>query len=492
MTKLLRNFLRQSSHYSAGQFLVLLSSLISFPILTRVFSLTDYGVMNLLSNTVLIMVALSKGGLQHSIVRSYHEFARPEGPEQPKDFASTLLIGGLLLALVVTLFGALLSTSALQEWVEHPALAILVILSSGLIFFRAAESLLLAFLRAEEKTFALNGYRVIVRYLNLGMILVFLFFVSGTLKGFYFAQLLAMAIAVSVLFIQRMKLSPIRVSGYNGNLFRQALVYGSPLIGFELASMLLNYTDRYLLQYYQGAEAVGLYSAAYNLIDYVKDLVVVPLATAVMPIYMRIWSQKGPEATARFLRSALKSYALLAIPFAFGCAATGRSLLHIVASEKFIDGHVIIPWVIAGLIINGAVAIVGAGLYLQKRTNLLAGLLVFVTVLNVGANYLCIPKYGIEGAAMTKLLSYCVLAIFVTGITSRVLKLNLPWLVLLKYLAAGILMYFTIMLVQLSSPLMELVVRCVIGATVYGLTASLIEKGVRENIRQLVQQFSGN
>jgi O-antigen/teichoic acid export membrane protein len=43
---MLRRLLLQSSHYTVGSLLVTLGSVLSFPILTRAFSLADYGALN--------------------------------------------------------------------------------------------------------------------------------------------------------------------------------------------------------------------------------------------------------------------------------------------------------------------------------------------------------------------------------------------------------------------------------------------------------------
>ncbi|MEK7729666.1 MAG: oligosaccharide flippase family protein, partial [candidate division KSB1 bacterium] len=335
MSKTLRGFLRQSSHYSIGQVLILFASLISFPILTRVFSVAEYGTMSLISNTVLIVTAIAKAGLQNSIVRFHDEYSRGEHKHLHAGYLSSLLLGGLSLAMIVSALWAM-GTMLVDNFIdEHTMTFALLLVSSGMVFFRSAESLLLGFLRAEQETLALNSYRVFVRYLLLGTMLAFLFLVSKSLMSFYVSQLVAMALGLGALAVWRFRAYRPRFTHFSREIFQTALHYGFPLIGFELVSMLLNYVDRYCLQYYLGADYVGLYSAAYNLSDYVKDVVVMPLTSAVAPIYMRLWATKGQDATRKFLENALRTYALFAIPLILGFAADGKTLLHLIASEKF-------------------------------------------------------------------------------------------------------------------------------------------------------------
>ena len=69
----LKTLYRHSSHYLGGRLVVMLLGFISFPVFTRVFSVAEYGVINLITNTVLLLTVLSKFGFQHSVQRYYPE-----------------------------------------------------------------------------------------------------------------------------------------------------------------------------------------------------------------------------------------------------------------------------------------------------------------------------------------------------------------------------------------------------------------------------------
>ena len=69
----LKTLYRHSSHYLGGRVAVMLLGFISFPVFTRVFSVAEYGAINLIMNTVLLLTVLSKFGFQHSVQRYYPE-----------------------------------------------------------------------------------------------------------------------------------------------------------------------------------------------------------------------------------------------------------------------------------------------------------------------------------------------------------------------------------------------------------------------------------
>src|SRR5262245_15683966 len=63
----------QTLHYGTASMLNMLPGLVTFPLLTRLFSVSDYGVMNLVAATLTVSVALGKVGVQHSIIRFHSE-----------------------------------------------------------------------------------------------------------------------------------------------------------------------------------------------------------------------------------------------------------------------------------------------------------------------------------------------------------------------------------------------------------------------------------
>ena len=80
--------LKQSSNYFWGEALIMASGFISFPILTRILSKYDYGLLNLLALTTAIIGAITSLGANRSIIRFYHNY-KDKG--QLNNFVNTLV-----------------------------------------------------------------------------------------------------------------------------------------------------------------------------------------------------------------------------------------------------------------------------------------------------------------------------------------------------------------------------------------------------------------
>ena len=53
---------------------------ISFPVFTRILPVAEYGVLNLVTRTLLMVVVITKLGIQHSVVRFYEECRTSSDP----------------------------------------------------------------------------------------------------------------------------------------------------------------------------------------------------------------------------------------------------------------------------------------------------------------------------------------------------------------------------------------------------------------------------
>src|SRR5262249_60522243 len=120
-------------------------------------------------------------------------------------------------------------------------------------------------------------------------------------------------------------------------LFRMAVTYGAPLIVYELSSIILDSGDRFLVRRYLGAELLGQYSVAYNIAGYIYQLVLVPLNLAIVPMYMKLWTTKGPEKTVEFLSRGLDLFLLLAVGMLTAVLVTAQDVVIVLASDKYRD-----------------------------------------------------------------------------------------------------------------------------------------------------------
>jgi O-antigen/teichoic acid export membrane protein len=474
----MKKLIQHSSHYLAGLFGGLAIGFISFPIFTRIFSVADYGMIDFIQKILLVPTALSKAGMQNSVLRFYNEKKFASNPESARSYYSTMLFGVGAMAVAITLVFLVAVKLLLRHFIDGP-LATLLCFASALILLRAIESILLSFLRIEERTAAYNAASVLMKAATVGTVCAFLPWLGRSVHTYLSGTMVAELVFVTVLVVWLFRRRLLSAISFDRALFRSAVGFGLPLVFYELAGVILLTADRALVRYYLGAEALGYYSVAYGLSQYVNDLMTVPLGLAILPIYLRLWTSEGRARTTEFLHISLDFYLMAAAGIYMLVTLGSHDALLLLASPKYLGADRLIPYLVGGLLIYTTHVFLCAGLLIQKKTGTMALALICSTALNVVLNCLLLPRFGLQGAAVALLLTHIVTILLLWIASSRILPIGVRGVALAKYGAAGLAGWAIASQIALASHLLNAVARCAAGATVYVGALMLLDSRVR-------------
>jgi len=487
MESFVHKFLRHSSHYAVGEILVFAFGFISFPILTRVLSPSDYGIMSVFSVTLWIFLAFSRAGLAETTVRFYQPYTAAQDPLQRSTYYSTLSAATLVFALgvilIILLFGEWILTLVFDQHLPHYHL-----LMAGLVATGTLTARMMNFMRAEQRTKAYNLTLVIGRFLSLVTSLSFLFLIAKKLEIYFTGNLIAeMAITTVLVTLFYRKTKP-NWNHISGSLFKECIRFGFPLVGYELGFLLLKSVDRYILQMILGPEAVGFFSVASNLGHYVKELILYPLGYAFMPIYMQIWHEQGKEATSKFVSTVANYSLLVVVPIFFLFLLLGDEVIIFLASAKYAPASKLLGWIVAGTIINALLPIYSAGLMIAKKTKVINLFLVVCVGLNVGLNLWLIPRFGLLGSCYASMITYSAFALAMAKASATYLPIHLDYRTVGIGVAASLVMYAIGTLFASSSSLGNILFRSIIACSVYCLLLVGLHQPTRRAARILLDK----
>jgi O-antigen/teichoic acid export membrane protein len=382
------------------------------------------------------------------------------------------------MAVAITLLFLVAIKFLLRHFIDGQ-LATLLCFASALILLRAIESILLSFLRIEERTAGYNAASVLLKAATVGTVLAFLPWLGRSVRTYLSGTMVAELVFVSVLVLWLFRRRLLSVIGFNRALFRSAVGFGLPLIFYELAGVILLTADRALVRYYLGADALGYYSVAYGLSQYVNDLMTVPLGLAILPIYLRLWKSEGRARTTEFLHVSLDFYLMAAAGIYMLVTLGAHDALLLLASPKYLGADRLIPYLVGGLLIYTTHVFLCAGLLIQKKTGTMALALVCSTALNIVLNCLLLPRFGLQGAAVALLLTHMVTILLLWLASSRILPIGVRVGALAKYGMAGLAAWAAGSQIALQSHLLNAVCRCSVGVTVYVGALFLLDSRVR-------------
>lgn len=483
----LKGLFRASSHYLAGLLGKLGIGFISLPIFARIFSVADYGVIDLAGKILLLLTALSKMGLQNSALRFFNSHKFETDVEARRSYYSTMFFGALATSSIMALL-FLGSTRVLPgSWLDAPLTALFGFVAV-LLVLRSLGSILYSFLRIEEKTKAYNIWLVVGRLLILLAVLAALPLAGRTPRAFYWGSTAAELALAAVLTWFLLDRGVLRIRSCDWNLFTAGLLFGAPLILYEVSTILLDTAGRFLVRYYLGANSLGLYSVAYGLAAQTNDLLIFPLNLAILPIYLRLWRLEGPASTTRFLSKCLDLYLMSAACVCALAAVLARDGVVFLASQKYHDAGRLMPIIVTGLLIYTAHVFLCAGLLIHKKTGTMALVLLSSAVVNVGFNCLLLPRIGLMAAALGTLVSYTVCIAALAWASQRYLPLTVPVWSLAKYILAAVAAAGLGSLVELRLILANLAARAIITALVYLAILCWFEPKVRRALIAILRK----
>ena len=331
-----------------------------------------------------------------------------------------------------------------------------------------------------------NIVRVVKTYMTIGLFLSVLLYFRRDLNA-YFGSLIAVELVMLLFIAFRMSGTvSIAANAYSSDLVRKMILFGLPMMGFELAGTVLSLGDRFVIESILGTAAVGEYSASYNLSEYVQQATFRASWLAALPLILRVWKSEGDEATAGFVGRILNLYVLLAAPIVAGMALVGPDVVNVLATDKFASGTIIIPYVVAGMAFQGMAGYLAAGLYVNRASMQLMVIVGGSALVNVALNLLLVPRYGLLGAAWATLASCFMLAAWSWIGGRRRIGVPIDILPMLRYIGYALVMYWAVDQIEVESVILTVAIRILAGIVLYSSAIMLFEKKLRREILETI------
>ncbi|MGD0950814.1 MAG: flippase [Methanotrichaceae archaeon] len=209
----------------------------------------------------------------------------------------------------------------------------------------------------------------------------------------------ALGLIYNVIIAQRLGITPrLQVDyGFIKSLVRRALPFG---IG-GLFLVYYVWIARVMLSVMVNNEAVGYYSAAYNLM---ASLNFVPSAfvASLFPL-MAIFFKGSDKSLDKVFRLGIKYMYMLALPMAVGVTLLAKEIIALIYGPKFLPSAMaleILIWAEFFIFIDVLLSQMLLSINKENITMINAGL---GAALNIGLNLVLIPRLGIEGSALATL-----------------------------------------------------------------------------------------
>jgi O-antigen/teichoic acid export membrane protein len=458
---------RDALLYLPGRLVPSAVQILTVTVLTAWFSSEEIGQFELSLRFTVFLATLSALWLSMGVLRLH---AAHEGPGQEAIFLkvvsrvrNTAIALGLALGALVYFLGP----DSIFGSYRHLLPAALFAFASYGVF-----EIGLSVLRARRRPVAYSIATSINALTRLPLAVAFFVFLDANISGMLWA--LGITYALSYLFLVRPNARAAETdSTYDagGAIQRDLMAYCWPILFAQLLNFFVNNLDRYLIKILRGDVEVGLYAIASNLVEQPMTLVLQTFALAMIPGISQAWERHGRAATEDLLHGLTRMFLLLSglmlallsagAPHIFGVLARGESAAAASAA----------PWLAAASLCYGITYLSNLGLHLSRRTGLLLTLSAVAMGLNIAVNYVLIPRFGYDGAAMARVVSNAAMALMFAGAAAPHLKWRIPWLGALRTGISTAVTAVAVYAVSTVAPvnLAGLIVVMGVGAVVYGV-----------------------
>jgi O-antigen/teichoic acid export membrane protein len=405
--------LRSAGVYGLSNVLQRAVPVLLLPILTFHLSTADVGLIAVFTAVVGLATPLVGLNVPYAIRRRYFDRNRAFAPYVAGGLA-ILATGTAAGLLVVWLFGQPLSvvSGVPAGWL---AAAVLV---AGLQEFLMVP---LTIWQVENRPGRYAQVQVWRSIVTAALTAVFVIAFAGGWRGAAGAMLVtavAFAVAVGLPALRSRVTRPLD----RADLFH-ALRYGAGLVPHTLGTMGTRSIDRFVVAYYAGAAANGLYWVGYQ-VGFVVSLVADAFNRAWTPW---LYAKLTENSTATDRRIVRLTYAYFA--GSAGCAVllsvAAPFLIRLVLAPEFHASDVFVGWIAAGFAFNGMYAAVAGFVFYSERTMILSWITGASAVASLTLNLVLVPRYGAIGAAQATAAAFFLKFVLTWVAAERVRPM--PW-----------------------------------------------------------------
>ncbi|MDR3529618.1 MAG: oligosaccharide flippase family protein [Rhodopila sp.] len=365
-------------------------------------------------------------------------------------------------------------------------------LALPMLLFRSLVQLNQSVNRSANLMRRFNTIECVHAILGFGLGLAALYMLGQGPEAIILGLLIAGVICSS--FDIRLLLSPFRRTA--GALDRVELVrlveYAWPMVAVAATAVILQNSDRFLLGSLAGAEVLGIFAVAYNLVERPTTLICSSISTATFPLVVQVLEQQGKEAAR--IQAGRNGIALLAVslPACVGLALTADYVSASLVGPAFRTGvAAVLPIMSFTALARGIRShFIDHAFHLSGRPLLMLWTYGPATVLNIALNLYIVPRYGMFGAAWTAL--FCQSATVVGGwfLGTSLFPVWLPVGQVVRCILAVVPMTVALALIRFPLDWFGLFAAILLGGVLYVISAVALDVGeVRSLSRHALRQW---
>ncbi len=399
------SLIKNTSLYTVGSLLPKIGSFLFLPFYLSILTTSDYGIIISLQTLNAVIIVLFTLSMPRSLYRIYYDY---KSAKSQKILLGTVIISVFLFSTIglVVLF-------AMQDYVQqiynsipfYPYYALSILI----VFINAISTIPAIYLRIKEKVAVFVLTSLLLFVLKNILIFIFIYYLGRGAKGYLEAELISQLVFLPIYYYIIYDDFLLR---WNLNVFKKINLFSLPIIPSVLSVWVLNLSDRIFIERYFSTSEVGIYSLGYQ----IAGLVLIfsdAFKRAYDPYFYRIANTHNREKATSILYRTNYIYVLVLIIVSFIISFFSNEGIRLFFNQDYYSTIFIIPIISLAYLISQNSGLLNVMMYQEKKTHFVMFITIGAAIINIALNFIFIPRFGIGGAAYSKVISY--LAVFIVS-----------------------------------------------------------------------------
>jgi len=447
--------------YGAGDVAVQALNFLLLPLYVRYLTQADYGVLALLASVEATVKLFFRWGVDGAFMRFWYDHDDEAGRQRLSSTLFFFLLGTNGVLLVLSLVASPFISERLLQSSGYTLALQLVLLNTFAIGFTFIP---FHVLRMQKRAREFSALTLARSASTLVLRVVLVMFAGLGIMGVVIADVVVTA---GILAVMVRLFAPLIRPAFSRAVLRQSLAFGLPRIPHGFALQMMAVGDRFVMTRYLPIQEIGVYSIGVSF-GLIEKIVLGAFEYAWAPFYYA--TAREPDAPRVFSTVATYGIAVLALMTA-GLSAIAFDLLDLVTGGQYIAAAGVVTWTAVGVFFYGAYLLTSIGLNITSRTQYYPVSTAIGAGVNIGLNFLLIPRVGIIGAAWANAAAYALQAAVAFGFSQRFYPVAYEYRRVSRAIAAALVAYIVARALPIMPAAAGVLTR---GATVIAVMAGLL------------------
>lgn len=371
-------------------------SFLLLPLYTALLSQSEYGTLELFNTIIQLLLPLATLMIEQG---AFRYMITTQNDKEIDEIINSSLVTVIIINYIFVFWGMVVLPFIYSE---YSIILVLLLVSSSFMNWS------LQITRGLKKTGVYSISNFILAFINIVCNVIFIYGFRYGVKGMLFGSLIGNTVGALIAFFGSKTYTHINLKLISFVTIKKLLKYSIPLIPNSLSLWMINSSDRAIVSLFLGRSANGILAISHKFPS---------IVTIFFSIFLISWHEIGTvhykdKDNSLFFSEVINKVAIIFFSMCVCLTAVMPFIFPILVNNKYNEAYMTIPIYLVAVALNVMIGLLGVIYVAEEKTGKIAKSTVISGVINILIHIMFIKNIGLYAAAISTLISYCVILIY--------------------------------------------------------------------------------